>query len=131
MHNNAHNKGTRASRMPRWLHAGLSRRGDARVVQLCDQQRELRCGPKLVAIGGGTGLSILLAGLRRYSGNLTAIVTLGGDGGSSGRLRRELGILPPGDFRQCIAALADVEPLMGALLQYRFREGSGLGGHSL
>jgi uncharacterized cofD-like protein len=131
MHINVHNKGTRALSVPRWLHAGLSSRGDARVIDLLDQQRDLRCGPKLVAIGGGTGLSILLAGLRRYSSNLTAIVTVADDGGSSGRLRRELGILPPGDFRQCIAALADVEPLMARLLQYRFHTGSGLQGHNL
>jgi len=131
MHNNVHKKGTRAWSVPHWLHAGLSSRGDARVIDLLDQQRALRRGPKIVAIGGGTGLSILLAGLRRYSGNLTAIVTVADDGGSSGRLRRELGILPPGDFRQCIAALADVEPLMARLLQYRFHTGSGLQGHNL
>src|SRR5205085_11861930 len=128
---NVHKKGTRAWSVPHWLHAGLSSRGDARVIGLLDQQRDLRCGPKIVAIGGGTGLSILLAGLRRYSGNLTAIVTVADDGGSSGQLRRELGILPPGDFRQCIAALADVEPLMGRLLQYRFHTGAGLQGHNL
>src|SRR5438105_4280089 len=131
MHNNVHKKGTRAWSVPHWLHAGLSSRGDARVIDLLDQQRALRRGPKIVAIGGGTGLSILLAGLRRYSGNLTAIVTVADDGGSSGRLRRELNILPPGDFRQCIAALADVEPLMTRLLQYRFHTGSGLQGHNL
>src|SRR5256714_15515761 len=125
MHNNVTKKGTRAWSVPHWLPAGLSSRGGARVIGLLDQQHDLRCGPKIVAIGGGTGLSILLAGLRRYSGNLTAIVTVADDGGSSGRLRRELGILPPGDFRQCIAALADVEPLMARLLQYRFHTRSG------
>jgi uncharacterized cofD-like protein len=117
--------------VPGWLQDSMSSRGDARVVGLADQQRDLRRGPKIVAIGGGTGLSILLTGLRRYSGNLTAIVTVADDGGSSGRLRRELGILPPGDFRQCMAALADVEPLMGRLLQYRFPTGAGLQGHNL
>ena len=106
-------------------------RGTARVVDLLYQKRQLRRGPKVVAIGGGTGLSVLLSGLKRHTGNLTAIVTVADDGGSSGRLRRELRILPPGDFRQCITALADVEPLMGALLQYRFREGSGLEGHNV
>ncbi len=92
--------------------------------------RYLQRGPKIVAIGGGTGLSTLLRGLKEYTGNLTAIVTVADDGGSSGRLRRELGILPPGDVRNCIAALADAEPLMTRLFQYRFSDGSGLEGHS-
>jgi uncharacterized cofD-like protein len=87
-------------------------------------------GPKVVAIGGGTGLPVLLRGLKEHTSNLTAIVTVGDDGGSSGRLRRELGILPPGDVRNCIAALAEAEPLMTKLFQYRFNEGSGLEGHS-
>jgi uncharacterized cofD-like protein len=72
----------------------------------------------------------LLRGLKEYTANLTAIVTVADDGGSSGRLRRELGVLPPGDFRNCIAALAEAEPLMTKLFQYRFSEGSGLQGHS-
>lgn len=113
-----------------FIHALLPTR-KARAIDLLYQQRQLTRGPKVVAIGGGTGLSILLAGMKRHTSNLTAIVTVADDGGSSGRLRRELRILPPGDFRQCITALADVEPLMGALLQYRFREGSGLEGHSV
>ncbi len=87
-------------------------------------------GPKIVTIGGGTGLPILLRGLKEHTSNLTAIVTVGDDGGSSGRLRRELGVLPPGDVRNCIAALAEAEPLMTRLFQYRFNEGSGLEGHS-
>jgi uncharacterized cofD-like protein len=87
-------------------------------------------GPKIVAIGGGHGLSALLSGLKRYTTNLTAIVTVADDGGSSGRLRRELGVLPPGDFRMCIAALADDENLVTQLFQYRFGSGSGLSGHS-
>ncbi len=87
-------------------------------------------GPKIVAIGGGHGLSTLLRGLKEHTGNITAIVTVADDGGSSGRLRRELGILPPGDFRNCIAALSDAEDLMTRLLQYRFAGGGGLGGHS-
>lgn len=103
---------------------------DDSLVNILYQHHHLRRGPKIVAIGGGTGLSTLLRGLREYSGNLSAIVTVADDGGSSGRLRRELGVLPPGDFRNCIAALADVEPLMTKLLQYRFSEGSGLEGHS-
>ena len=118
-------------RLNRTVINALLPRGHAPVVDLLYRQRHLRRGPKVVAIGGGTGLSVLLSGLKRHTGNLTAIVTVADDGGSSGRLRRELRILPPGDFRQCIAALADVEPLMGALLQYRFHEGSGLDGHNL
>ena len=100
------------------------------IVDIVYQRRHLRQGPRVVAIGGGTGLSTLLRGLKEYTGNLTAIVTVADDGGSSGRLRRELGVLPPGDFRQCIVALADAEPLMTRLFQYRFGEGSGLEGHS-
>lgn len=103
---------------------------EGRLVDLLYQQRYLRRGPKVVAIGGGTGLSTLLRGLKEHTGNLSAIVTVADDGGSSGRLRRELGVLPPGDFRNCIAALADAESLMARLLQYRFSEGSGLAGHS-
>ena len=87
-------------------------------------------GPKVVAIGGGTGLPVLLRGLKEHTSNLTAIVTVGDDGGSSGRLRRDLGVLPPGDLRNCIAALAEAEPLMTRLFQYRFDAGSGLDGHS-
>jgi uncharacterized cofD-like protein len=83
-----------------------------------------------VCIGGGTGMSTLLRGLKNYSDNLTAIITVADDGGSSGKLRTELGVLPPGDFRQCIAALADSEPLMARLLEYRFPSSSGLGGHA-
>jgi uncharacterized cofD-like protein len=83
-----------------------------------------------VAIGGGTGLSTLLRGLKQYSSNITAIVTVADDGGSSGRLRREMGILPPGDIRNCIAALADEEKLLTELFQYRFHAGDGLSGHS-
>ena len=103
---------------------------DDRLVDIIYHHRYLKRGPKVVAIGGGTGLSTLLRGLKEYTGNLTAIVTVADDGGSSGRLRRELGVLPPGDFRNCIAALADAEPLMTKLFQYRFGEGSGLEGHS-
>lgn len=100
------------------------------IVDTVYQYRQLQRGPKIVAVGGGTGLSTLLRGLREHTGNLTAIVTVADDGGSSGRLRRELGVLPPGDFRNCIAALADAEPLMTRLFQYRFQEGNGLEGHS-
>ena len=87
-------------------------------------------GPKIVAIGGGTGLSVLLSGLKAYTENLTAIITVADDGGSSGRLRRELGVLPPGDFRNCIVAMSNSESLLPELFQYRFSEGDGLKGHS-
>lgn len=99
----------------------------ARQVYRHRQRR--RGGPKVVVIGGGTGLSILLRGLKHHTENITAIVTVADDGGSSGKLRRELGVLPPGDFRNCIAALADDEALTTQLFQYRFRSG-GLEGHS-
>ncbi len=87
-------------------------------------------GPRIVCIGGGTGMPAVLRGLKQHSANITAIVTVGDDGGSSGRLRREHGILPPGDFRNNIVALAEVEPLMARLFQYRFGAGTDLGGHS-
>ncbi|NLS45132.1 MAG: YvcK family protein [Firmicutes bacterium] len=89
-------------------------------------------GPKIVVIGGGTGLATLLRGLKEYTGNLTAIVTVADDGGSSGRLRKEMGVLPPGDIRNCLVALANSEPLMASLFEYRFPEGApmGLEGHT-
>lgn len=80
-------------------------------------------GPKIVVIGGGTGLSILLRGLKLFTSNITAIVTVADDGGGSGKLREDLGMLPPGDIRNCILALADMEPTMEQLLQHRFEEG--------
>lgn len=80
-------------------------------------------GPKVVVIGGGTGLSVLLRGLKEYTSNITAIVTVADDGGGSGILREDLGMLPPGDIRSCILALANTEPIMEKLLQYRFNDG--------
>ena len=80
-------------------------------------------GPRIAAIGGGTGLSTLLRGLKLYTKNLTAIVTMADDGGGSGRLRQDLGMLPPGDIRSCLEALANAEPLMAQLMHYRFPEG--------
>lgn len=94
------------------------------------RRRKLNNGPKIVAIGGGTGLSMLLKGIKNVTNNITAVVTVGDDGGSSGRLRSELGVLPPGDIRNCIAALADDEDLVTKLFQYRFKNGEGLEGHS-
>ena len=83
-----------------------------------------------MAIGGGTGLSVLLSGLKQHSSNLTAVVTVADDGGSSGLLRSGLGVLPPGDIRSCLVALADDESLMSRLFQYRFPQEGGLQGHS-
>jgi uncharacterized cofD-like protein len=100
------------------------------IVDIIYNHRYLRRGPKIVVLGGGTGLSTLLRGIKEYTGNITAIVSIADDGGSSGRLQRELGVLPPGDIRKNIAALADAEPLMSQLFEYRFSEGEGLEGHS-
>lgn len=108
----------------------LQPESDRELVDVLLAHRRLNRGPKIVAIGGGTGLSTLLRGLKQYSANITAIVTVADDGGSSGRLRREIGVLPPGDIRNCVAALADEEKLLTELFQYRFRAGDGLVGHS-
>jgi uncharacterized cofD-like protein len=102
-----------------------------RVVDTLAGFRRKDRGPRVVVIGGGHGLSTLLRGLRDYTANLTAIVTVADDGGSSGRLRKSLGILPPGDIRNCLAALSNDEALLAQLFQYRFPNGSsGLEGHS-
>ncbi|MBN1887250.1 MAG: YvcK family protein [Thermoflexales bacterium] len=106
------------------------RPGDEPVVEKMMRHRQRSQGTKVVAIGGGTGMSTLLRGLKEYTSNITAIVTVADDGGSSGRLRRELGVLPPGDFRHCITAMADSESLTTQLFQYRFNQGQGLDGHS-
>ncbi len=94
------------------------------------RKRHLERGPKVVVVGGGTGLSNLLKGIKSYTNNITAIVTVGDDGGSSGRLSQELGVLPPGDIRNCITALADEEKLVTELFRYRFGSGKGLEGHN-
>jgi uncharacterized cofD-like protein len=94
------------------------------------RKRHLDRGPRVVVVGGGTGLSNLLKGLKNFTNNITAIVTVGDDGGSSGRLRQELGVLPPGDIRNCITALADEEKMVTELFRYRFDAGEGLEGHS-
>ncbi len=94
------------------------------------KKRHLERGPRVVVVGGGTGLSNLLRGLKVFTNNITAIVTVGDDGGSSGRLREELGMLPPGDIRNCITALADEDKLVTELFRYRFESGGGLEGHS-
>lgn len=100
------------------------------ILETLYRKRKLNRGPKIVAIGGGTGLSMLLKGIKKITNNVTAVVTVGDDGGSSGRLREEIGVLPPGDIRNCIAALADDEDLITKLFQYRFKKGEGLEGHS-
>ena len=94
------------------------------------RKRKLSRGPKTVAVGGGTGLSMLLSGIKNITNNITAIVSVGDDGGSSGRLRESLGILPPGDIRHCMTALADDEDLVTKLFKFRFDNGEGLEGHS-
>lgn len=102
-----------------------------RVVDALASHRRRERGPRIVAIGGGHGLSTLLRGLKQHSHNITAIVTVADDGGSSGRLRRTMGILPPGDIRNCLAALSNDEAMLTQLFQYRFADGtSGLDGHS-
>lgn len=94
-----------------------------KMENLIYEKRLLVKGPKIVVVGGGTGLSTMLRGLKYYTSNITAIVTVADDGGGSGALREDLGMLPPGDIRNCILALADTEPLMEELLQYRFPDG--------
>ena len=104
--------------------------GQPVIDTLTDFKRRAR-GPQIVAIGGGHGLSSLLRGLKKYTHNLTAIVTVADDGGSSGELRKNLGILPPGDIRNCLTALADDEEMLSQIFQYRFGERAGVNGHSL
>ncbi|HUT15908.1 MAG TPA: gluconeogenesis factor YvcK family protein [Anaerolineae bacterium] len=117
-------------RLSKSLISAVSDGNQGNIVDVIYRRRVRERGPKIVAIGGGTGLSTLLRGLKEHTDNLTAIVTVADDGGSSGRLRKELGLLPPGDFRNCIAALAEAESLMTQLFQYRFGAGDGLNGHS-
>ena len=109
------------------IHTGKEKES---VLEALYRRKKLNKGPKIVAIGGGTGLSMLLKGIKKITNNITAVVTVGDDGGSSGRLREEMGVLPPGDIRNCIAALADDEDLVTKLFQYRFDMGEGLKGHS-
>ena len=116
-----------------WQKTNLSMLGmkdDTSMLEALYRRRKLNRGPKIVAVGGGTGLSMLLRGIKNITNNITAVVTVGDDGGSSGRLREDMGILPPGDIRNCIAALADDENLITKLFQYRFKSGEGLEGHS-
>ncbi|MDQ7093073.1 YvcK family protein [Desulfosporosinus sp. PR] len=110
--------------------SGLLPDNEGRIVDVIYARQHLMRGPKIVVVGGGTGLSSLLRGLKNYTCNLTAIVTVSDDGGSSGRLREEMGIQPPGDVRNCLVALAETEDIMDALFSYRFESGT-LEGHSL
>ncbi len=101
------------------------------LIEALDTYRRRDRGPRIVVLGGGHGLASLLRGLKAYTHNITAIVTVADDGGSSGELRRNVGILPPGDFRNCLAALSNNEDLLSQVFQYRFATGAGLEGHSL
>ena len=103
---------------------------DEDVAAQVYRHRRRKQGPHIVCIGGGTGMPSVLRGIKAYTGNITAIVTVADDGGSSGRLRREMGLLPPGDFRNNLAALSEVEMITQRLFQYRFPEGTGLKGHA-
>lgn len=111
------------------LDLGEDRNQDVLLENLY-RRRKLNRGPRIVAVGGGTGLSMLLSGIKNITNNITAVVTVGDDGGSSGKLRESLGILPPGDIRHCITALADDEDLVNKLFKYRFDDGQCLEGHS-
>jgi uncharacterized cofD-like protein len=116
----------------RWLNAivtAVAPHGTTDVIGAI-RGRKLERGYKIVAVGGGTGLATMLRGLKKITTNLTAVVTVSDDGGSSGRLQKELGVLPPGDIRNCLVALADDEALVTELFRYRFAEGEGLSGHS-
>ena len=103
---------------------------DTELVDILYQKKQLGRGPKIVTVGGGTGLSVLLSGLKEYTSNITAIVTVADSGGSSGRLREQFDILPPGDIRNCLVALADASTLMRDLFQFRFDQSSELSGHN-
>lgn len=101
------------------------------LIEALDSYRRRDQGPRIVVLGGGHGLASLLRGLKSYTHNITAIVTVADDGGSSGEIRRNTGILPPGDIRNCLAALSNNEDLLSQVFQYRFAAGAGLEGHSL
>ncbi|MFH1045880.1 MAG: YvcK family protein [Candidatus Omnitrophota bacterium] len=112
-----------------FLYAFLPRE-DGKILDMIYRKRQLAKGPRIVAIGGGTGLSTLLVGLKEYTSNITAVVTVADEGGSSGRLREQFGLVAPGDIRNCLVALADTEPLMRNLFQFRFGGKAELDGHS-
>jgi len=99
-------------------------------INIAHKRAKMKRGPKVVAIGGGTGMPNVLKGMKEYTSNLSAIVTVADDGGSSGRLRKDYQVLPPGDIRNCMVALSDEETLLGKLFQYRFQKGKDLAGHN-
>jgi uncharacterized cofD-like protein len=103
---------------------------EGRLIDIIYQKRFLEQGPRIVAIGGGTGLSTILHGIKEYTSNITAIVTVADDGGSSGRLRQQFDIVAPGDIRNCLVALANEETMMHELFQYRFKKETEFSGHS-
>lgn len=103
---------------------------ESELVNIMYQKRYLERGPRIVVIGGGSGLAVLLHGLKEFTSNITAVVTVADDGGSSGRLRSQFNIPPPGDIRNCLVALADAEPMMSDLFQFRFQESGELEGHN-
>jgi 2-phospho-L-lactate transferase/gluconeogenesis factor (CofD/UPF0052 family) len=116
-----------------FVRALMPAHSDDPLVDLVYQKKQhesLARGPRVVVVGGGTGLNALLSGIKFFTNNITAIVTVTDTGGSSGRLRNEMDTLPPGDIRNCLVALADAEPLIRDLFQYRFEDGEGLKGHN-
>lgn len=117
--------------MVRGVLRAVAPKSEGSVAEALYQARVLKKAPNVVAVGGGTGLSNLLRGVKHYTANLTAVVTVMDTGGSSGRLRRELDVLPPGDVRNCLLALAEDEERMAKFLQHRFTAGEGLAGHAL
>lgn len=117
--------------MVRGVLYAVSPKSGGSVAEALYQARILKNAPNVVAVGGGTGLSNLLRGVKHYTANLTAVVTVMDTGGSSGRLRRELDVLPPGDVRNCLLALAEDEERMAKFMHYRFTAGEGLTGHAL
>ncbi|MDP2830865.1 MAG: YvcK family protein [Candidatus Omnitrophota bacterium] len=100
------------------------------LIDILYQKKHLSRGPRIVTVGGGTGLSVLLSGLKNFTSNISAVVTVADNGGSSGRLRQQFDVLPPGDIRNCLVALADAPALMRDLFQFRFDEHSEFSGHS-
>ncbi|UMZ72653.1 gluconeogenesis factor YvcK family protein [Natranaerofaba carboxydovora] len=104
---------------------------EGRLAEILYNRRQMKKGPKVLAIGGGTGLPAVLRGLKPYTGNITAVVAVSDDGGSSGKLRGELDMLPPGDVRNCLLALADTEPLLEQIFEHRFTKGKELAGHNV
>ncbi|MCX7934952.1 MAG: uridine diphosphate-N-acetylglucosamine-binding protein YvcK, partial [Planctomycetota bacterium] len=117
-------------RLIRGIEKLLKKEGESRTLsEIAWQSNRLAAGPRVVCLGGGTGLSTLLSGLKEYTAEITAVVSVADDGGSSGRLRLDFDLLPPGDIRNCLVALADAEPVMAEVMRYRFEEGE-FAGHS-